>query len=125
MKVQRCLWLLRCLGALALVGGPAPAEREQAAFDFTERSLESAGSTVCADGAPVLLLAPEAEGWAATAKPLPVPPRIRVLPKGLEHSLVVPVPPTEPYPRTGVGAFHPYPECEVVGMPFAGVKMCQ
>ena len=21
--------------------------------------------------------------------------------------------------------FHPYPECEIVGMPFAGVKMCE
>lgn len=24
-----------------------------------------------------------------------------------------------------VRGFHPYPECEIVGMPFAGVKMCE
>jgi len=34
-------------------------------------------------------------------------------------------PPRFPCWVPDVRGFHPYPECEIVGMPFAGVKMCE
>jgi len=64
-------------------------------------------------------------GERRSAKPTLVSSRIRLAPRRPEQALVVEVPVLEPYPTTGVGAFCPYPECAAVGMPLAGVKMCQ
>lgn len=114
-----CALFVVCLGALTLPGPDASPAPGQPA-DCQDVPTTEMPPALSIEGAPEL-------------------PRVtpRVIPKAAEPSEkdgtcgppptleFVPVPrPPAPYPRTGVGAFRPYPDCAAVGMPQAGVKMC-
>jgi hypothetical protein len=116
--MERYLSLLGCLGALALAGALAPGSMEPADSILAALAPEDSESDSLGNGVE------EVQPPAFAPEPPPLDPGLRVVPRGLEHGLVAVMPPGEWLPRTGVGAFYPYPECAVVGMPFAGLKMC-
>jgi len=101
--MKRWVLLLACMGAVAVIGGtPTRAERGRA-------GPAVAGCTAQA---------------VADSQPSPSP-EIRVLGMPSEGCIIVDAAPRMPCCVPDVRGFRPYPECEIVGMPFAGVKMCE
>jgi hypothetical protein len=101
--MKRWALLVVCIGAVAMIGGaPIRAERGRIGLEVSGLAGQAAAdSDPCASQETRTLRLPS-EGW-----------------------IVVDAAPRMPCCLPDVRGFHPYPECEIVGMPFAGVKMCE
>jgi hypothetical protein len=116
--VVRYVVVFVCIGALALIG-PASRPAEKGGVTDTARACETQTgfhrrAAENAEGA-----GGERKGPAGTRLRESCggsPPCTYIVVDGLPRML---------YVTPQVRGFHPYPECEIVGMPFAGVKMCR
>jgi hypothetical protein len=108
-----------CLGALTLPSHDAPSAQAQSSDCRHMLAMELPPAFSVKEAPEIIAITPRVVPKATeppeedgTCSP---PPIVEFIP--------VPQPPAT-YPRTGVGAFRPYPDCAAVGMPEAGLKMC-
>jgi len=113
--MKRWVLLLVCIGAVAIIGGtPTRAEKGCLDAEVLRSSPPVSPSPSMERGSREPRVGRDSGATQTTEVTLPS-----------EGCIIVDAAPRMPCCVPDVRGFHPYPECEIVGMPFAGVKMCE